>query len=182
MSEKKPSILSTINYDTSRKSLQKTLEEQQVAREKAEAFEREWRSKSAIFLKKYTKRRSYEEFADYDYLKKLSDSDKEWLGQFTKEYYRSDLKDPALHKAEKKRELFSANDARRRDIFCKNNRTKLPSYLADDTADADSLSRFAEALRNPMSGVSPGAFDIEDALIDAIDADTRAANRRKRKK
>lgn len=59
---------------------------------------------------------------DYDYVDKLSDSEKEWLNKFTNEYVHASLDTKKLkknlHNTQKlKKDCFDRNNARNRDIY-----------------------------------------------------------------
>ena len=57
--------------------------------------------------------------ADQDYWNKLSEEEKEWLGQFNREYYQAIYKeeDRKIHPPEYDQELKAARSSRRKDIF-----------------------------------------------------------------
>jgi hypothetical protein len=60
------------------------------------------------------------EFIDFDYINKLSESEKAWLNEFSKGYYSADLKNSKIFTdSETKRQLFGANNARLRDTYNK---------------------------------------------------------------
>lgn len=66
----------------------------------------------------------YELISDYDYVDKLSDSEKAWLNKFTKEYVNADLdtknKRKNLHKSkEMRKDCYDRNNARNRCIWTK---------------------------------------------------------------
>lgn len=58
------------------------------------------------------------EFVDFDYVDKLSSEEKQWLDQFSREYYQNDFSAPEFHvDKESKRELYRTNNERARDIW-----------------------------------------------------------------
>lgn len=66
----------------------------------------------------------YELISDYDYVDKLSESDKAWLNKFTKEYVNADLdtknKRKNLHKSKQlRKDCYDRNNARNRCVWTK---------------------------------------------------------------
>lgn len=78
--------------------------------------------------KKIGSREASSEFNDIDYWHTLSDEDKQWLMQFTREYYRNQFnRKKPLHNTKKaKRAVYAADDARRRDLWNNSNRSEIP--------------------------------------------------------
>ena len=61
-----------------------------------------------------------EQIEDLDYLDKLTDAEKEWMNRFMEEFNGANFNHPGkkLHKTVKeRRELYTKNNARQRDIF-----------------------------------------------------------------
>ena len=59
-------------------------------------------------------------YVDYDYLNDLSESELEFLAQFSDEYYGARFaRETSLHSKEQRRELYSANNHRNRDVMSK---------------------------------------------------------------
>jgi hypothetical protein len=111
--------------------------------------------KSHAVLNPARARKSTEDFIDYDYVSKLSAEERDWLAQFTSEYYCADLKDAKLHTTkEAKRALFGANNARNRDCYTKLNRVPV---APDGMPNAEE--------RDPTG-------EIEDRIIEIIDKET----------
>lgn len=94
------------------------------------------------------------ELIDYDYIHKLSSSEKEWLNKFTEEYVNDalDRKDLSnnLHNTQKlKKDCGDRNNSRNRDVLTKQKAMGLLNYL--------------EEIKEPI-------VDNEDKIIDSIDA------------
>jgi hypothetical protein len=88
-----------------------------------------------VGLSKQHTRRNAREFVDFDYADKLSPEELKFLEQFSREFYQSDLRRPKLHTSpEDKRKIYSANNARNRDMW--NQFQRLPNdpteHMADD--------------------------------------------------
>lgn len=106
-----------------------------------------------------------QELIDYDYLKKLSPEEKEWLNKFTEEYVSSSFKKNKktgrykdnLHKTKAQRkDCYDRNNARNRDIF---SITKSNDMLKEPKV----LNEFLEEQSFRDAGV------IEDQVIELID-------------
>lgn len=86
----------------------------------------------------WNKRKSTKDYVDIDYYNSLSDSEKQFMDQFVREYYHACFSKTGddLHPTEKRREIYGANNARNRDMFSKWDRvdgdcSDLPSYDED---------------------------------------------------
>lgn len=64
-------------------------------------------------------------YIDQDYVKELSDKEKEWLSDFNEEYYGNKLSKKTLRNKVKKKEIFDQTNARNRDI----SNIRFKSYL-----------------------------------------------------
>jgi hypothetical protein len=78
----------------------------------------------------------HELIADYDYIKKLSPEEKEWLNKFTKEYVNAEIntKKPRknLHKTKAARkDCYDRNNARNRCIYTRSKASWNLKYLED---------------------------------------------------
>lgn len=82
-------------------------------------------------LKKDLNLKTRYELIDYDYLDKLGPDELEWLNKFTSEYTNADFRHTKpLHKTKKRRkECYSANNARNRCIFTRNKACGQLEYL-----------------------------------------------------
>jgi len=121
------------------------------------------------YLKKRVNSRVRQEVIDYDYIDKLSDEEKQWLNDFSSEYYGADVGKQAdegknnrfIKGRDKVKEIQDENNARNRDLFGrvrnKVGATKLLNY--DDVINIveESLSRDI----NPEN--------LEDALNEFLD-------------
>lgn len=84
-----------------------------------------------------------QELIDFDYLDKLSPSEKEWLNKAMGEYMGASFKKDDLgrhsktniHKKERVKEVYDANNARNRDIFIKKASTQGLDYFDNNQLD-----------------------------------------------
>lgn len=88
-------------------------------------------------------RKPARDFVDFDYIDQLSEAEKEWLNQFSREYYHNNLRanDPnALHNTkEARREVYAAENRRNRDVWTKWGRVPFDMTDTMDTeTDKDS--------------------------------------------
>lgn len=95
-------------------------------------------------------RKANRDFIDFDYVSRLSEDEKLWLNQFSHEFYQArflnDTKN--LHDdQESQRACYGANNARNRDIWNKQTKSRVP----------------------PPSHFGSRLDLIEDAIIDRID-------------
>lgn len=82
--------------------------------------------------------------ADYDYLKKLTPKEKEWLNKFTKEYVNAeiDTKKPRrnLHKTKKlKKDCYDRNNARNRCIYTRSKASWNLKFIEDVSENTKGL-------------------------------------------
>lgn len=109
--------------------------------------------------------RTKREYIDMDYVKDLSEEDKEWLNQFIGEYYAADMDFDNLennfHSTEKlKKDCTDRNNARNRCLYTI---AKAQNKVLDvNPPDTD------ESVVKIRSNL-----DVEDSLIDVIDEKTR---------
>jgi hypothetical protein len=109
-------------------------------------------------LEKLTLPKAVQQFFDYDYLNQLTEEEKNWLSQFTDEYYNNTLNHDwrkNFHYKEQKKSIYDATNARNRDMY--NKRYKYNETLIG-VAIPDDYHTFT----------SP-----EDAILDAIDLEEK---------
>lgn len=96
----------------------------------------------------------YEEIVDIaSYADKLSEKDKEWLNAFTEEYVNANFNHngPKIHKKKaQKKEIYTRNNARNRDVWTKAKASGTGVYLEDikKEKDLERESRSHEELNN----------------------------------
>jgi hypothetical protein len=85
---------------------------------------------------KYGKR-SLKDCVDFDYVDKLSDDDKDWLNNFSLQYYHTNFSNESAipHTVEEKRVAYKRDNARRRDIFNTGLRVGLNKAIAEGCDD-----------------------------------------------
>jgi hypothetical protein len=127
---------------------------------------------------------------DFDYLDKLSDSEKQWLSNFMEEYVSGNFthKGKIMHRTKKeKRECYSRNNSRNRDALSISNATGRSVYSGDGAViqavmDANATTR-ADSVENTLIDV----IDLENAgvtleTLDVIFDDERLKKKRKKLK
>lgn len=112
-------------------------------------------------LDKRVNSRTRHELIDFDYVDKLSDTEKKWLSNFMEEWLSGNFNHEGriFHKSKKsKRECYNRNNARNRDAMSIAQATGNMRYSADKAADA------------PMTNKAVPALDsVESSIIDLID-------------
>ena len=114
------------------------------------------------------------EYTDADYLRKLSDDEREWYYQFEDEYYNNQHREGTLHNAseaydkEQKRELDLQNNAARRDIFSNSTRVSVRSNDLSSVIHPSYGGHISESLKR--KGVERTVVElINDAAIEIIE-------------
>ena len=97
------------------------------------------------------------ELIDYDYIKKLSEEEKDWLNKFTEEYVNASINTEDLSKNlhntdELKKDCYKRNNARNRDILTK-------AKISGNHVSIDEMFVKKKSLK----------VDTEETLLDKID-------------
>jgi hypothetical protein len=95
------------------------------------------------------------EFLDYDYIGQLSTEEKKWFDKFNEEYYRAYFNKKTnkhVHKKAQRKEVYSANNARNRDLYAQSLKTRTLELVED------SKTYMEKAVEN-----------YEDELIECLD-------------
>jgi len=97
------------------------------------------------------------ELIDYDYIKKLSEEEKDWLNKFTEEYVNASINTEDLSKnlhntEELKKDCYKRNNARNRDILTK-------AKISGNHVSIDEMFVKKKSLK----------VDAEETLLDKID-------------
>lgn len=83
-----------------------------------------------------TVRSHAKEFVDYDYVDKLSDDERAWLSQFSREYYQSVFpQEGAMHDKDERKKVYARDNAARRDMW--NNNWRVPVDATEYMPDED---------------------------------------------
>lgn len=96
--------------------------------------------------------------ADYDYLKKLSPKEKEWLNKFTKEYVNAEINN------KRPRQNFHKTKALKKDCYDRNNARNRCIYTRSKASF--NLKFFEDISENNKNLVDAS---VEDLLINEID-------------
>lgn len=114
------------------------------------------------------------EYTDADYLRKLSEDEREWYYQFEDEYYNNQHREGSLHNAseeytqEQKRELDLQNNAARRDIFSNSTRVSVRSNDLTSVIHPSYSGHIAESLK--FKGIERTVVElVNDAAVDIIE-------------
>ncbi len=85
--------------------------------------------------KRHTRRKS-RDFNDFDYVDKLSPTEKAWLDKFAREYYQNQFTNTRKDKharQEQRRQCYGTENARQRDMWNQHDRVDMdPAGIGDD--------------------------------------------------
>lgn len=114
------------------------------------------------------------ELLDFDYLHLLSDEEKRWLSDFTREWASADFNHAGkkINRTKKSRKrIYDANNARNRDAFAitkSNGMLKSMRGVGFSVKDTDNAKESRELSMSGSKSTVPTS--VEDALIAVIDA------------
>lgn len=116
--------------------------------------------------KKKRNRKSQNWRIECDYKKKLTPEEKAWLDKFQDEYQRNTFTDNPLHNEQQRKELYQSYNTAWADIVTQTNdevRSRFKKSLTN-------FKQLSQRVYTPDDYVQRDASSLEDALIDAIDA------------
>lgn len=114
------------------------------------------------------------DYADADYLKKLTDDERAWYYQFEDEYYNNQHREGSIHSAsegydeDQKRELDLQNNAARRDIFSNSTRVTVRNNDLSSTIYDSYSGHIAESLKRRGLEITVVEL-INDAAVEIIE-------------
>lgn len=104
---------------------------------------------------------------DQDYRHKLSAADRRWLDKFNDEYYRAEFDETPLHPAEKRSEIYDAQNAAQRDLVTASP-VDVRESLGQKVSDRPSIRvRFYDPADYPFARPPLRRGRLEDLLNDA---------------